>query len=438
MPRSSDRSSRRNQSRGDKRSRSRGHSDRHDSTTSGRSRRSRSIRRKDRATRRHRRVRTPSYSRSGRRSRSFELQNAPQNETLDRILVRLGAIEDRVRSTPSVDALSRPETDRPSGSAFPHSIQVPVSDQSTPLPKSTNATTDTNTIISSEVKDETDKVVMVLSKLINSKSDRFYVSPFDPSVQNFDSWCEEVDRARTLNNWDNRECLGRVGSCLRGDAKTWLSEWTTNDRTWSNFKIEFRSLCPQKVDSAAILFDVMNKNSNDFSTYADYARKSLLRLNIVNGLSDELKAAIVVRGIIDPHVKAAATNAKLLPHDIVQFLSNFVKPKPTPRNTHNANPQKRHHPNDNTVVCRNCGRTGHKQWACTKRAKQESPTTSRKENSATKPVPTESTHKNKSTKVCTFCKRSGHLVDDCFQKQRSDTKGKSVNFCSESSPNAKT
>jgi hypothetical protein len=53
---------------------------------------------------------------------------------------------------------------------------------------------------------------------------RSYISNFDPSLNNFDEWCAEVDRAKILNDWNDFECFSRIRNCLKGDAKTWLKE----------------------------------------------------------------------------------------------------------------------------------------------------------------------------------------------------------------------
>lgn len=129
-----------------------------------------------------------------------------------------------------------------------------------------------------------------------------YIPAFDPVLHNIDNCCAEVDRAKLLNNWSDYECLSRIGNCLKGEARLWLSKWVTNDPSWSNFKREFAPLCPKSPDFANILYEVMCKNSDNYPTYADYARRSLLRLRIFRGLSDELMSAIVIRGITDPHI----------------------------------------------------------------------------------------------------------------------------------------
>lgn len=171
-------------------------------------------------------------------------------------------------------------------------------------------------------------LIQAIKTIKTTKSQNYYVSNFDPAIHNIEVWCEEVDRAKDANNWSDHECLARVASCLMGDAKVWLSEWVTNDRTWSNFKREFKSLCHSKLNYANILFDAMNMTSNKYPTFAEYARRTLLRLKIVQGLSDELKTLIVIRGIDSPQVRAAAENADLTPNTIVSFLTIYTKAAP--------------------------------------------------------------------------------------------------------------
>ncbi|XP_045492375.1 uncharacterized protein LOC123691836 [Colias croceus] len=167
------------------------------------------------------------------------------------------------------------------------------------------------------------------------RSNHICISSFDPALNDFNVWCEEVDHLCRINRWDDRECLARIGNCLKGDARVWLSEWSTNERSWSIFKRDFQSLCPRRIDSANILFEVMKTDSDRYPTYAEYARSSLLRLRVVKGLSEELISAIIIRGITDPQIRAAATNANLLPCDLVGFLSIYIKPAQTPvRNKH--------------------------------------------------------------------------------------------------------
>ncbi|KAJ8713097.1 hypothetical protein PYW08_008401 [Mythimna loreyi] len=387
-------------------------------------------------------------SRSRRyRGKSRDRRHSSRNAALDQILTRLEVIERRFPVTSSSDSPLHPTNESQLLSSLPV-VSTRDCERSSGVTTVTNeASVTSNSHVSvknTEEKDATNSIVGALSALLKTKSHNFYISPFDPSIHDFDVWCDEVDRARVINNWDDRECLGRIGTCLRGDAKSWLNDWVTNDRSWSNFKLEFRFLCPRNVDFASILFDVMNTNSNKYSTYAEYARKSLLRLNIVKGLSDELKSAIVVRGISDPQVKAAATNAKLASRDLVEFLSVYVKPKSdnsavrAPPN--NSNQRKREAPkSDNSnAFCHICGKKGHKKWSCPKKPKDS---TSAQDSGSSKSAPISSDKGDKSVLRCTFCKRNGHSVDSCFQKLRSEGKNKQaneVNFCSESTQNEQT
>ncbi|CAG4965492.1 unnamed protein product [Colias eurytheme] len=180
-----------------------------------------------------------------------------------------------------------------------------------------------------------DKITTTINAVNPVRSNHIYISSFDPALNDFNVWCEEVDHLCRINRWDDRECLARIGNCLKGDARVWFSEWSTNERSWSIFKRDFQSLCPRRIDSADILFEVMKTDSDRYPTYAEYARRSLLRLRVVKGLSEELISAIIIRGITDPQIRAAATNANLLPCDLVGFLSIYIKPAQTPvRNKH--------------------------------------------------------------------------------------------------------
>lgn len=246
------------------------------------------------------------------------------------------------------------------------------------------------------------------------KSQNYYVSNFDPAVNDFEVWCNEVERARLANHWEDLECLSRVANCLKGDAKSWLNEWATNDRTWTNFVKEFKSLCPPKIDYAQTLFDVMNTSSDKFPTYAEYARRSLLRLRIVKGISEELMVQIVIRGISDAQVRAAAANANLTTENLVSFLAIYVKPGRSKDIRPQPNVFKKRHSDRNENKCFNCGQTGHISFNCHKKRKVSSETQSKV--------------------TCTFCKKNGHKESECFAKARSEGQNnnqRKVNLCKE-------
>lgn len=283
----------------------------------------------------------------------------------------------------------------------------------------------------------TEQIVEAIQSLKSVSTNSYYVSNFDPSIHDVDSWFAEVDRARLANKWDNRETLSRIGHCLKGDAKSWLNDWVSNDRTWTNFKLDFKTLCVKKIDSAGILFEVMSTNSDKYQTYAEYARKSLLRLRIVQGLSDQLVTDIVLRGVTDPQVKAAATNANLKSADLVNYLSTFVKSsKGLAANTgvdrrvghdktgggYRSRGFKKSVHTKGVGRCYRCGDSGHKLTMCPKRSK---PGTS----SMLAPPEKET---SLGLAVCAYCQKPGHDIKTCFAKQRTDQQRskKTVNFCS--------
>lgn len=273
---------------------------------------------------------------------------------------------------------------------------------------------------------ETSTLAQAIVEAIKStqpvRSQQYFVSNFDPSINNIDAWCGEVDRAREANGWSDHECLSRVASCLKGDAKIWMMEWVTNDRTWSNFKLEFKPLCPSKLDYANILFEAMKATSDRYTTYAEYARRTLLRLRIVPGLGDELKTLIVIRGIDSPQVRAAAANAALTPDNLVSFLSIYTKPNRLKQDKP-SQPVTKRHPSfqhrRSEPKCFSCGQKGHIGRECTNKPMID------------KTGPSSASSRPSTSTVCSFCKKPGHTEANCFAKARSDSRQKNVNLCAD-------
>jgi hypothetical protein len=341
-----------------------------------------------------------SRKRRRRRYNSNRDRSESGRQALDAILGRLNAIEDKLSISLPI-AQSRP--------ARECQTPPPVTAGKADITGESNSDFNTSS-----------NIMSVLTSLMQAKPSHYYISNFDPSVHDFDVWCAEVNCGRELNRWDDRECLSRIGGCLKDDARTLLNDWVCSDRSWTNFKTDFRALCPRNVDVANILYDIMSTGSNNFVSYAEYARKSLLRLDIVKGLSDDLKTAIVIRGIADPQVKAAASNAKLQPKAIVEFLSVYAKPKADfqitrsfPRhgniNRFDSRKSEVHKP---VIKCFNCGNSGHTKAQCFKKPKSNAVNTDKVSNKAHAPR--------------TYCSKPGHSVDKCFTKQRVESKSNEV------------
>ncbi|XP_046971049.1 uncharacterized protein LOC124538087 [Vanessa cardui] len=375
-----------------------------------------------------------------RHGRHREKSSSNVRRQMDLILERLNVLEgNNVHPSPTSEAVT------PQVLSDLHSTQTPrmTKDVERADAGSSSRTQSVSAITDAETT-TTERIVDAFRSINTLVNHSFYISNFDPSVHDIDVWCGEVDRAIAINKWNDNECLPRIGNCLKGDARLWLNEWVTTDRSWSNFKREFKPLCPKKPDVANILFDVMNTDSNNYLTYADYARRSLLRLRVVRGLSDELISAIIIRGIRDPQIRAAATNAKLMPNDLVEFFSIYVKPDFSKRNvvasgSHNRNDFAKIN-NDNTNNrkrqfvdgrCFSCGHAGHRQAFCKKKVKVGhsgqlgQPFNVNSSNSRSFTITAKS-------EPCSFCKKSGHRVDTCFAKLKSETRNRdNVNFCKE-------
>ncbi|XP_046959634.1 uncharacterized protein LOC124529771 [Vanessa cardui] len=270
-------------------------------------------------------------SNNDKRNKRRRRGQTPPN-SMEEILTRLRALEEQSRASVETQASGSAGTSRavalqsaaPAAASTPGAPTPPRGHVVTPPP--TPQTSQTGLSQSEDVVTNAAERLLTAISCAQVRSNRYFVSDFDPSVHDFDTWCDEVERARILNQWGDKECLARIGHCLKGESRTWLSQWTSDIRTWSNFKLELKALCPRSVDVANVLYDVMRTESDKYSTYAEYARRSLLKLRIVKGLSNELLTAIIIRGIVDPQIRAMAINAKLSPDSIVEFLSSFVKP----------------------------------------------------------------------------------------------------------------
>lgn len=148
----------------------------------------------------------------------------------------------------------------------------------------------------------------------------------------------------------------------------------------------------------------MEKTSDKYSTYAEYVRRTLLRLRIVEGLSDELRTLIVIRRIDSPQVRAAAANAELTTNTIVSFLSIYTKPNKV-KPDKPASSEHTVHQSLNARSgprCFSCGLRGHVSKDCKRSKSNAAPNT-----------------QSGSSKLCTFYKKQGHTEDACFVKARS-------------------
>ncbi|KPJ04425.1 Retrovirus-related Gag polyprotein [Papilio xuthus] len=166
----------------------------------------------------------------------------------------------------------------------------------------------------------------------------------------------------------------------------------------------------------------MNTSSDNFQSYAEYARRSLLRLRIVKGLGEELMIQIIIRGITDAQIKAVVSNSNLTVENVVSFLANYTKPKFNVKSDNHKPFIPTIHKNKSRnsgsdQKCFGCGKPGHTEVNCRTPAQQHA-----------------NTRDSGSRTTCTFCKKVGHKEDVCFTKSKSLTQGtnrRNINLCKE-------
>ncbi|KAJ0175949.1 hypothetical protein K1T71_008123 [Dendrolimus kikuchii] len=141
---------------------------------------------------------------------------------------------------------------------------------------------------------------------------------------------------------------------------------------------------------------------------------------------------IVIYGINDVQVRAAATNADLTTENLVSFLATYLKPTRKFENRNSdkfvpsGNMAKRRNfngPTKSDFKCFCCGRARHNRAQCPKNRNVNDKGDA---------------HDNVKPVVCSFCKKVGHRESNCFAKARSGSQGdnsnqRKVNLCSEPS-----
>ncbi|CAH2108829.1 unnamed protein product [Euphydryas editha] len=153
------------------------------------------------------------------------------------------------------------------------------------------------------------------------------------------------------------------------------------------------------------------------SIHVDTCQKPMAQLGVSSPTSEELRTLIVIRGIENPQIRAAAANANLSAGDLVSFLSIYTKPSRTKTNNTYVKTQKASRPG---IKCYICGQRGHFGRNCNKN-----------KNTNTNNIPnTSSAPTARSTVSCTFCKKTGHTKDQCFVKDRAEPRNqRNVNLC---------
>lgn len=129
----------------------------------------------------------------------------------DEVLRRLQTLEEQscATSEPGSSATNvRPSCAKVLDAALPTSTPATIVALTLPRELAVEADAPTLTICQSE-----DMVTYVADRLLTAisraqvRSYRYFGSDCDPSVHDFEMWCDEVERDRILSNWDDRNAL---------------------------------------------------------------------------------------------------------------------------------------------------------------------------------------------------------------------------------------
>lgn len=272
----------------------------------------------------------------------------------------------------------------------------------------------------------------------------------DPSEDDLDDWLAQAELIKDRFEWNDWDAVVRLSHFLTGPGLKFYKTWKPNEgkRTWENFKFSLKELFPHKRNNGELLKLAVLYNSDQASSYVEYAREKAYKLRKVRiSWPEDILVEVIVEGISDPQIRSFAHNHKCSDlTNLIEILENYSKHKTS--KYFNNNPEysrqqsmsrdfssrdnlKRTRDDcddrSNNTRCFECGKYGHVRRFCPNPANIRV----KSENTTERPSETNS----HAIPQCSFCNKKGHIDDNCWTKERigggsNFKKAKTVNFCS--------
>ncbi len=270
------------------------------------------------------------------------------------------------------------------------------------------------------------------------------VSKFD-GTGNVDFWLAQVEAVKTEKRWEEADLVKRSSLLLRGEAKNWYENgrlWEKKDMTWTRFstliKQRFSRKSPRHVVSSSI-GKLKLKPKEDVRDFA-------ARMNALANQSDPaidntdmcgmlLKALPVHYRTVHVTTEEGEDSFESLVNACrrIQLLDADSDTGGEGAGGNNSKDDKNgrgDNPKKFTGTCNYCGKMGHKEAECHKKARHIKLNKNQGGNERTGPNTRETnkdaawdpkTHQrfSKQEKVtCSFCGKDGHVRDDCYKWKR--------------------
>lgn len=234
--------------------------------------------------------------------------------------------------------------------------------------------------------------------------DEFAIPVFDSSKNDItiEMWVKKVDTLAERYKWSDEYISRIIAGRLRGHAQQWYYEQTKDEVPWAVMKIGMMNHFRKSVPFAILLKDASNYEARPGQNLGDYCFKKLTKLRALKlQIPDECLIDAVIGGIKDDNIVRTVRSAQHNNADnLYAYLSTLGKVPirevnkyqaavsnsstvTTNYNNRNTTHLKRH---SASVICFNCGGTGHYARDCRK------------------------------TRVeCSKCKKLGHKAESCTE-----------------------
>lgn len=249
-----------------------------------------------------------------------------------------------------------------------------------------------------------------LNRLINvlttaftqNNSEKFHstinaIPEFDPSLKNqsMNMWLTKVNDCAKMYGWTDRQTIHFSLPKLAGMAKRWYESLPSVLFSWQKWQVKLEDAFPCRENYGQMLYDMISKRARFGDSMEEYFYDKSILLNRC-GIHGRNAVDCIIFGIDDRTVRMGAEAAQYDdPNKLLSYLRNVKVSnrvdKTNPSNTYyysrqSSDKKMTEKCNMASVLCFNCGRSGHYSSRC-----------------------------DQPIKKCSKCNKMGHLSDACHQ-----------------------
>ncbi|KAI5720252.1 hypothetical protein M8J77_004056 [Diaphorina citri] len=255
------------------------------------------------------------------------------------------------------------------------------------------------------------------------KNNRVLTLPeFNPSLDNVDAkaWLQTADVCFSENPRFGSDLILTLGQTLKGPAAQWLTEVSTPNITWEEFKILFSTEYDHLDTPAAVLTTQLFKTPQENENIVSYATNmfGIVHARIKNMSPEELATAFVLANLSHSNrrVQHLAFTKDIKSRGVMikelKYLSLGKRSSTSDTALHKPKRFRYSESSSNQIVCRNCHKTGHYARDCFRKRKNF-PSSSQQRSSSSSSTVTSSQVKQPIRGACFSCQSTEHYANTC-------------------------